>query len=131
MKKSIFMIIAILTTGCAASFAGCAKNSDDNTTVYREETERRITLTDDTTDDNAPDTAPDGDNTPDRECPDGNCGHKGPHAKHGKKRKQPAGGKFRFIIELGPHCGHGKCHPEHEAPDAPETLPAPDNGENN
>lgn len=118
------MIIAILTTSCAACLAGCAKNADKTKNMH-DANEYKVVLTDGEPDDGI---SPDEDN--DRECPDGDCKNKGPHTGHGKRRKRPVIENFHFIIEFGPHCIHGKCPAEPENPDAPEILPAPGNGEN-
>lgn len=95
MKKSILKLIAILTTGCAVCFAGCAKNSD-NSSAAPDENKQKITRTDDIT----PDDDNDNMNKPPRKCPDGNCGRRGPHAGRGRARRIPLGENFTFIIEI-------------------------------
>lgn len=124
MKKSILKLIAILTTGCAVCFAGCAKNSD-NSSAAPDENKQKITRTDDIT----PDDDNDNINKPPRKCPDGNCGRRGPHAGRGRARRIPLGENFTFIIEIDPNCRHGKCRPQ-DKPDNGETAPAPDDSEN-
>lgn len=126
MKKPISMIIAILTISCAACFAGCAKSPENNAGISNGN-RQRITVTDDETpkNDNT-----DGENPTDRDCPDGHCKRRGPHAGHGRKHIMPIGENFTFIIEINPDFRHGKCRPAQDKPEDSETAPSPDNGEN-
>ena len=125
MKKPISMIIAILTISCAACFVGCAKSPDKKSGTSNGNIQR-ITVKDDETpkDDNT-----DSEKPSDRECPDGNCGRRGPHSERNRARRIPIGENFTFIIEINPDCRHGKCRPQ-DKPENGETAPAPDDSEN-
>ncbi len=119
MKKSLLLIISIFTAGCAACFAGCAKDVDSPS-----ETRAPQTIID--TEDDLRKDAPDGNREDADKCPEHNCKRKdGPHArrKHGKKkpaaemqnicRKRDSKFKFRFP------------RPD----DAPDSLPSKNGGQ--
>lgn len=127
MKKPIFMIFAILTVSCAACLAGCAKSPEKNSGISGGNGQR-ITVTDGEQPDGG---NTDNENPPERECPDGRCGRRGPHTGYGGRYKLPVGENFTFIIEINPDCRFKKRCPEEDKPDAPETLPSPEEGENN